>query len=722
MTAVPPDAIAVVGMAVRTPGAAGVGAFWANTLAGTVSVTRHTDADGALLRARGELPATADFDPGFFGMSPRDALLLDPQHRLLLECSWEALADAGESGDRARTAVFAGVNYSGYRELLGQSTTRVSAVEFDSGVDKDFAATTTAYRLGLQGPCLTVQTACSSSLVAVHLAVQSLLEFDADQALAGGVSVVLPHTPGWRFEPRGIHSADGVCRPFDAAANGTVMGDGAGVVVLRRLEDALADGCHIHAVLRGSAVNNDGSRKIGYAAPSVAGQAEVVRAAMERAGLDPADIGYVETHGTGTPLGDRVEFQALREVYVARPTEGPRCVLASVKGAIGHLDVAAGVVGLVRAALALREKTLPGTANHRTPPADLGIESTTFAVPATAQPWPDGPGPRRAAVSSFGIGGTNAHVILEENHWAPRARTTASPTLADAGYQPQPHWPVPREPEPARSADPAAVSYHRATWHEWTPDNSPADRPEPARVVLLADADDTGDRLAAHLRAAHGEVVRINAEAVVPQAVPVDLGATVWRGEGRVLLVCAWGLADDEPARRGYDALTALAALWGADDRPASAVDAVVLTRGAHAVTDTGSGDLVVASITGLARVLAAEFPTLRARVLDLPSTAEPALATAAREASTWQAEPLLVLRGKRWWRRDFPPVPAPERTEGGGVSVVLGLGQVGSAAARVAARAGDRVVLAVRPGAVARAERFARDLPGPTALVESCD
>ncbi|MFJ6770114.1 polyketide synthase, partial [Kitasatospora sp. NPDC091257] len=368
MTPIPEDAIAVVGMAARVPGADSVQELWDTVLAHRASVTRSTD--GPHLYARGQLGDVELFDPAFFGMSPREALTCDPQQRLLLECAWQALADADagrpqNTAVRERTAVFCGTNHSGYRDLLARSGP-VSALEFEAGTDKDFAATRLAYRLGLRGPCVAVQTACSSSLVAVHLACQALLLREADQALAGGASIVLPNSPGWQYESASIHSVSGVCRPFDAAADGTVMGDGAALVALRRLEDAVTDGSRIYAVIRGSAVTNDGGRSNGFTAPSGSGQAETIRTALARAGLDYGQIGYVETHGTGTALGDQVELQALADVFASHLDPGG-VTLGSAKGAIGHLDIAAGVVGLIRASLALHHAVLPGTVNHSTP-------------------------------------------------------------------------------------------------------------------------------------------------------------------------------------------------------------------------------------------------------------------------------------------------------------------------------------------------------------------
>jgi 3-oxoacyl-(acyl-carrier-protein) synthase/thioesterase domain-containing protein/acyl carrier protein len=747
---VPEDAIAVVGMAGRFPGAADVERFWQNSLRGTSFVTRHIHASGALLWARGELEDVASFDPAFFGMSPRDALVLDPQHRILLECAWEALADA--AGEPiSRTAVFAGANYSGYRQLLEQAGTQVSAVEFESGTDKDFLATTIAYRLGLQGPCMSVQTACSSSLVAIHLASQSLLEYDADQALAGGVSIVLPHTPGWRFEPEGIHSADGICRPFDAEANGTVMGDGSGMVVLRRLEDAIANGCRIYAVLRGSAVNNDGSRKIGYAAPSVPGQIEVIRAAQARAGIDPTEISYVETHGTGTPLGDRVEFEALVDVFAAHGAGDARCALGSTKGALGHLDVAAGVVGLIRVGLALHHATLPGTVNHRRPHPDLGFDHTPFFVPRAPIPW-GWVGPRRAGVSSFGVGGTNAHVVLEERPPGVGGNADRRETLISKGYRPRRYWPAPNPPAPVPpapveqsvdAATPAPVEYRRAIWREWTSGDRSPDRPIYSQIILLADADMTGYSLHELLRSHGDHVVRVDpaaggdaggTEHQIRSDRPPDLLRLLRQTKtpGHTLVVCAWALAAAQKSRRSYDALAALAAGWLAGDHPCDGLDVVLLTEGVYPVTGDEDGDPAHAALTGLARVLSMEIPAFRIRVLDLFRADATGLADAARASLIWHGAPVLVRRGRRWWHPAYEPVSCslegPD-AEGSppvsGVSVVLGLGQMGTAAARVLAKAGGTVVLADRSSTrTERAATLRRELESAraTLVVETCD
>jgi len=569
-----------------------------------------------------------------------------------------------------------------------------------------------------------VQTACSSSLVAVHLADQALLEYEADQALAGGVSLVLPGSPGWQYEPQGIHSLGGICRPFDADADGTVMGDGAGMVVLRRIGDAIADGCRIYAVIRGSAVNNDGARKIGYAAPSVAGQAEVIRAAQARAQISPGEIGYVETHGTGTPLGDRVEVQALAEVF-GSGARGGRCALGSVKGAIGHLDIAAGVVGLIRASLALQHAVVPGTVNHRGPASTLGLDGTPFYVSREAASW-EGHATRRAGVSSFGVGGTNAHVVLEEPP-GPTGRSLGRRPLAAAGYRPQRFWPsavVPRAPEPSRE-----VGYRRAVWREWPPGHQSV-QASYSRIVLMAERDAAGDALHDLLRADDRSVVwapELDSAAesgdhlrLLPHPPPA----------GRTLVFCAYPLAEHpQQARHGYDALVALAAAGRNGDRSSGAYDVVLLTREVYPVLGGEQGDAALATLTGLARVLSIELPAARIRVLDLQGTSSPHLADAVREALRWSDEPVLARRGRRWWHQRFEPVDHPEVTfapqRSGGVSVVVGVGQIGAAAARVLARAGGTVVLATRPGpGRERAAALGRTLEhaGADVLVEDCD
>ncbi|MEH0449387.1 amino acid adenylation domain-containing protein [Streptomyces sp. B21-102] len=425
----PTGAVAVVGMSLRVPGARTPDDFWRNLRDGVESIRTFTDeellaagvtpeelARPGLVRAFGALDDIAGFDAAFFGFSPREAQMLDPQHRIFLECAWEALEHAGCPGDGEETVtgVYAGVGESSYllRNLLADDglVERIGAFQTSLGNDKDFMPTRVSYKLDLRGPSVSVQTGCSTSLVAVHMACQALSSGECDVALAGGATVVADQDRGYRYEEGGVVSPDGHCRAFDERASGTVPGSGAGVVVLKRLDDALADGDVIHAVIRGSAVNNDGSRKFGFTAPSADGQAEVVAEALAVSETDPATVSYVEAHGTGTALGDPIEVTALRSVF-ASAGEGHRCALGSVKTNIGHLDTAAGVVGLIKTALALKARELPPTLHYTTPNPRLVLDDGPFHVNTALTPWQGDV--LRAGVSSFGIGGTNAHVVLE---------------------------------------------------------------------------------------------------------------------------------------------------------------------------------------------------------------------------------------------------------------------------------------------------------------------
>ncbi len=372
--------------------------------------------------AAGVLDGPELFDAALFGMCPREAELTDPQHRLFLEQAWAALEDAGLSTDAdsfaGRVGVWAGAGLPGYlltnladlRGVPGSSECFQALV----GNDKDFLATRVSWKLNLRGPSVAVQSACSTSLVAVAMACQSLASGECDAALAGGVTLRLPIRGGYLYQEDGILSPDGHCRAFDAAARGTVPGSGVGVVVLKRLEDALAQGDRIRAVLRGWAVNNDGSRKMGYAAPGVEGQAEVIQEALALAGLSAESISYVEAHGTGTALGDPVEVAALTRAFRASTPRRGFCGLGSVKTNLGHLDGAAGVTGLIKVVLALEHGELPPSLHFERPNPELRLEESPFFVQDRLADWPRNGEPRRAGVSSFGLGGTNAHVVVEE--------------------------------------------------------------------------------------------------------------------------------------------------------------------------------------------------------------------------------------------------------------------------------------------------------------------
>jgi acyl transferase domain-containing protein len=426
-------ALAVVGMALRVPGARNVREYWANLREGRESirdldpeelaaggVPRELLDDPAYVRRAAVLDGMDRFDAGFFGFSPRDAEILDPQHRHFLEVAWEALEDAGHVPGRfpGPVGVFAGSGTNAYfwANLLTNSEL-VRDVGFfllrHTGNDKDFLSTRVSYEFDLQGPSVNIQTACSTSLVAVHAAGQSLLSGECDMALAGGVTIEQPHGHGYLHKEGEILSPDGHCRAFDADARGTVFGSGVGVVVLRRLADAVADGDTVHAVVLGSAVNNDGSMKVGYLAPSVEGQARAVAEALAVSGVEPAELGFVAAHGTGTEVGDPIEVTALTQAFRAGTSDTGFCALGSVKANIGHLDTAAGVASLVQAICALKAKEIPPTVHFQQPNPGVDFASSPFYVPATLAPWASD-GPRRAGVNSLGVGGTNAFVVLEE--------------------------------------------------------------------------------------------------------------------------------------------------------------------------------------------------------------------------------------------------------------------------------------------------------------------
>jgi acyl transferase domain-containing protein/acyl carrier protein len=433
--------VAVIGMAGRFPGAPTLDEFWAMIAQGREGITTFSDAellaagvpeawlrDPAFVRRLGVLDHVEDFDAAFFGYSPREAEVLEPAHRLFLECAWEALENAGcdPSRERGAVGIYAGAGEASYaRSNLMARPELVAALGWFSisvGSNKDFLSTRTAYKLDLRGPAVGVQTACSTSLVAIHLAVQALLSRECDVALAGGTTVNVPHRTGYHWSPGGIMSSDGSCRAFDAQSSGTAGGNGAGVVVLKRLEDALRDGDAIRAVIRGSAVNNDGGNKVAFTAPSVEGQAAVIGEALTVADVDPATIRYVEGHGSGTEMGDPIEIAALTEAF----GEGGRArsvAVGSVKSNIGHADAAAGVAGFIKTVLALEARTVPPTANFRAPNPQIDFARSPFYVSASAEAWTRDAAPRRAGVSSFGIGGTNAHVVLEE---APAPRPSSS--------------------------------------------------------------------------------------------------------------------------------------------------------------------------------------------------------------------------------------------------------------------------------------------------------
>src|SRR5579863_4015550 len=432
--AYPPTAIAITGLAARLPGARNLKEFWENLRDGVESISTLDDeqliAAGAspanlgnpeYVRAAAILDDIDRFDAAFFGLSPRDAAIMDPQHRLFLECAWEALENAGWCADEfaGRVGVYAGSGMNTYliHNLLTNAELVASSGLFllkQTGNDKDVLATRVSYQLNLTGPSLSVQTACSTSLVAIHLACQGLLNHECDMAMAGGVTIEIPHGLGYVYREGEILSRDGHCRSFDATSSGTIFGSGLGIVVLRRLEDAIRDGDFIRAVIRGTAINNDGARKVSYLAPSVAGQADAISEALTVADVSADSISYVEAHGTGTIIGDPIEVAALTRAFRASTERNGYCALGSVKSNVGHLDAAAGVAGFIKTILALENRQIPPSLNFAKPNPLIDFERSPFYVNTGLCDWEANGQPRRAGVTSLGIGGTNAHAILEE--------------------------------------------------------------------------------------------------------------------------------------------------------------------------------------------------------------------------------------------------------------------------------------------------------------------
>ncbi|MEZ5856461.1 MAG: type I polyketide synthase [Hyphomicrobiaceae bacterium] len=446
-TEIDADAIAVVGMAGRFPGANSPLELWKLVRDKKSAIPKFAAADledtfDEATRSSPDFVATRPllenvdlFDAEFFRMYPKEAALTDPQFRVFLEICWEAIEQAGyhPGGLGGLTGVFGGCSMSTYflhhvlkdRETLESFTSNYQVGQYPMlmGALNDTLATRVAYKLDLRGPAMSVQSACSTSLLAIAQACQSLSLFQCDMALAGGVSITFPQKRGYLALDGGMVSADGVCRPFDAGANGTIFGSGAGVVLLKRLPEAIEDGDNIIALIRGYGISNDGAEKVGFTAPSVAGQAEAIRFAHDMAQVQPGDIGYIECHGTATPLGDPIEFEALKRAFSGE--DG--CALGTVKANVGHLDAAAGVTGLIQAALALHHGEIPPLLNYTTPNPGLELEDSKFFVPTEPRPWPPCDRRRMAGVSSFGVGGTNVHVVLEE---APRQ--TQSVRTADS--------------------------------------------------------------------------------------------------------------------------------------------------------------------------------------------------------------------------------------------------------------------------------------------------
>ncbi|MFN6571983.1 SDR family NAD(P)-dependent oxidoreductase [Dendronalium sp. ChiSLP03b] len=424
------EGVAIIGMAGRFPGAISIESFWQNLQDGVESLSLFTDEeliaagvpaalvnDSNYVKVGGVLNNIDLFDAAFFDLNPKEAEVTDPQHRLFLECAWSALENAGYDSTKCenRIGVYAGASLNNYlsfdlkKDQLGSGESYQKLI----GNDKGFLSTRVSYKLNLTGPSITVQTACSTSLVATTLAYQSLQNYQCDMALAGGVSIRLPQKTGYFYEPGGPLSPDGHCHAFDAKAQGTTVGNGVGVVVLKRVQDAIADGDCIYAVIKGAAINNDGSMKVGYTAPSVDGQAEAIAEAIMLAEVEPETISYIEAHGSGTALGDPIEIAALTKVFRASTEKKNFCAIGSVKTNIGHLDAAAGVAGLIKTTLALKHQLIPPSLNFEQPNPEIDFANSPFYVNTKLREW-KGSTPRRAGVSSLGMGGTNVHLVLEE--------------------------------------------------------------------------------------------------------------------------------------------------------------------------------------------------------------------------------------------------------------------------------------------------------------------
>lgn len=422
-----PTDIAIIGMSGRFPGAKNINEFWINLLQGKEMLQEFEDKE---LEANGvsasllnhpeyqKVGAVVDdidmFDANFFGFTPFEAKITDPQHRLFLECVWEALEDSGYVPAKfdGRIGVFGSTSMSSYliNNIMSSSDFSNEGINYPVliGNDKDFLSTRVSYKLNLTGPSVTIQTACSSSLVAIHQACQSILTGESDIAIAGGVSLSVPQNVGYLYKEGGILSRDGHCRPFDQQANGTIKGNGCGVIVLKSLEQAVKDKDHIYSIIKSTTINNDGANKMGFTAPSVSGQAKVIEEALYLANLEGKDIGYIEAHGTGTPLGDPIEIQALTKAY--GQVDGGKCAIGSLKANIGHLDAAAGVAGVIKTALILKYQAIPPTPNFNQANKHLNLDKTPFYIAAKLE----NKNIDYAGVSSFGIGGTNAHIILQK--------------------------------------------------------------------------------------------------------------------------------------------------------------------------------------------------------------------------------------------------------------------------------------------------------------------
>ena len=570
------EPIAIIGMAGRFPGAADVEAFWANLCAGRESIRYFAPGeldpsilpaqrgDPAYVAARGVLDGVELFDAPFFGITPLEAQLLDPQHRHFLEIAWHALENAGHVPDTAPgpIGIFGGMyNATYYQRHLAPRpdvANRLGELAVMLGNEKDYVTSRVAHRLGLTGPAISVHTACSTSLVAAAMAMDSLRSGACDLALAGGVAITCPPMSGYLFQDGSMASPDGHTRTFDAQAGGTVFSDGVAVVVLRRLADAIADGDTIYAVLLGAAVNNDGSDRASFTAPSPDGQAAVIAAAHDAAGIDARTLSYVEAHGTATPLGDPIEIEGLTRAFRRHTADRGFCAIGSLKSNVGHMVIAAGAASLIKTALALHRRTLPPSINVTQPSPRIDFARTPFRVHTELAPWRDGAGPRRAGVSSFGFGGTNAHAVLEEAP-PPPPRTAASRPIELVAVS-------------ARSAPALAEACaNLARYFQAAPD-------EPGGFADAAHTLQVGRRAFSHrayvVAAGPAEAARLLAAPEPNRAGSREVGAALPElgllcpGQGSQYARMGWGLYHAEPAfRAAYDECLAILEAHMADPR-----------------------------------------------------------------------------------------------------------------------------------------------------------
>ena len=566
----PPNAIAIVGMAGRFPGADSVSAYWRNLRGGVESIVDLSEdellaagvTDKALsnrtyVRRAALVTGIEEFDTEFFGFTPQVARMMDPQHRLFIQSAWHALEDAGyDPGDLDKSVgVFGTSSSSGYllynlmshydpNMVIGQGVS-FDMVNLSLHNDKDHLATRVAHQLNLRGPAISVQTACSSSLVAVHLACQSILNGECEMALAGASSLRVPHHVGYWYDSGSMVSPTGQCRPFDVRSDGTIFGSGVGVVVLKPLEDAVGDGDRIHAVIRGSALNNDGATKMNYAAPNAAGQAEVIAEAHAVADVDASTVSYVETHGTGTPLGDPIEIEGLRQAFdISTETRSGPCYVGSVKSNIGHLETAAGIAGLIKTILCLKHRAIPATLHYNSPNPELHIDRGPFVVRSEDGPW-EWDGIRRAGVSAFGVGGTNAHVVLEEAPPVPEPEVRSGPQVLLLSARTAEALQASRLALAAELSDADEVSLPDAAYS--------LTRRKKEHLRLAAVVNDQ-EHAAAVLRAAEHDNIFIGeaVEGVGGAQAGGDRVAFLFPGQGAQHVGMARGLHDSEPVFREH--------------------------------------------------------------------------------------------------------------------------------------------------------------------------